>query len=71
MAQRAGRLSFARLRAQFTKEVLCTLRDPRSRMVVFMPPLLQLLVFAFAARWKCGTSMWPCTTRTRGVGRTN
>jgi len=29
--------------------VLCTLRDPRSRMVVFMPPLLQLLVFAFAA----------------------
>ena len=49
MAQRAGRLSFARLRAQFTKEVLCTLRDPRSRMVVFMPPLLQLLVFAFAA----------------------
>lgn len=38
-----------RLRAQFLKEVLSILRDPRSRMVVFVPPLLQLLVFAFAA----------------------
>src|SRR5690606_7190231 len=38
-----------RLRAQFIKEVLSILRDPRSRMVVFVPPLLQLLVFAFAA----------------------
>ncbi len=38
-----------RLRAQFIKEVLSLLRDPRSRMVVFVPPILQLLVFAFAA----------------------
>lgn len=42
-------LSFTRLRAQFVKEVLSLLRDPRSRMVVFVPPILQLLVFAFAA----------------------
>jgi len=42
-------LSFTRLRAQFIKEVLSVLRDPRSRMVVFVPPILQLLVFAFAA----------------------
>lgn len=41
--------SFTRLRAQFIKEVLSVLRDPRSRMVVFGPPILQLLVFAFAA----------------------
>ena len=41
--------SFTRLRAQFIKEVLSVLRDPRSRMVVFAPPILQLLVFAFAA----------------------
>jgi ABC-2 type transport system permease protein len=41
--------SFTRLRAQFIKEVLSVLRDPRSRMVVFVPPLMQLLVFAFAA----------------------
>lgn len=39
----------ARLWAQFVKEVLSILRDPRSRMVVFVPPMLQLMVFAFAA----------------------
>ena len=38
--------SFTRLRAQFIKEVLSVLRDPRSRMVVFVPPILQLLVFS-------------------------
>jgi ABC-2 type transport system permease protein len=41
--------SLTRLRAQFMKELLSVLRDPRSRMVVFVPPILQLLVFAFAA----------------------
>ncbi len=45
----AATLSFTRLRAQFMKEMLSVLRDPRSRMIVFVPPLLQLLVFAFAA----------------------
>lgn len=38
----------ARLRAQMVKELLSILRDPRSRMVVFVPPLMQLLVFTFA-----------------------
>ncbi len=38
-----------RLRAQFVKEVLSVLRDPRSRMVVFAPPIMQLVIFAFAA----------------------
>ncbi len=46
---RSGTIALTRLRAQFIKEVLSILRDPRSRMVVFVPPLLQLLVFAFAA----------------------
>lgn len=41
--------ALVRLRAQVVKEVLSILRDPRSRMVVFGPPLIQLLVFAFAA----------------------
>ncbi|MCD6681316.1 MAG: ABC transporter permease [Burkholderiaceae bacterium] len=49
MAWRSDRFDLTRLRAQFTKEVLSVLRDPRSRMVVLVPPLLQLLVFAFAA----------------------
>ncbi|MCK9539259.1 ABC transporter permease [Dokdonella sp.] len=37
-----------RLRAQIVKELLSILRDPRSRLIVFAPPLLQLLVFTFA-----------------------
>ena len=45
----SGYFSFTRLRAQFVKEVLSVLRDPRSRMVVFVPPIMQLVVFAFAA----------------------
>src|SRR5690606_26696838 len=49
MSDASSTLAFTRLRAQFIKEVLSILRDPRSRMVVFVPPLLQLLVFAFAA----------------------
>lgn len=49
MSHQSGYLSFARLRAQMIKEVLSILRDPRSRMIVFVPPLMQLLVFAFAA----------------------
>jgi ABC-2 type transport system permease protein len=36
------------LRAQIVKEVLCTLRDPRSRMSLIVPPILQLVLFAFA-----------------------
>ncbi len=37
-----------RLRAQIVKELLSVLRDPRSRLIVFVPPLMQLLVFTFA-----------------------
>ncbi|HET8941102.1 MAG TPA: ABC transporter permease, partial [Rudaea sp.] len=39
----------ARLRAQIVKELLSILRDPRSRLIVFLPPLMQLLIFTFAA----------------------
>lgn len=49
MTRRSPPLVLARLRAQVVKEVLSILRDPRSRMVVFAPPLIQLLIFAFAA----------------------
>ncbi|MCB1676022.1 MAG: ABC transporter permease [Halioglobus sp.] len=38
-----------RLRAQIVKELLSLLRDPRSRLILFAPPLMQLLVFTFAA----------------------
>lgn len=39
----------SRLRAQIIKELLCLWRDPKSRFVLVGPPLIQLLVFSFAA----------------------
>ncbi len=38
-----------RIRALMIKEFLALLKDKRSRMVVFIPPILQLLVFGYAA----------------------
>lgn len=43
------RLFNARLRAQIVKEVLSVLRDRRNRLVLIGPPLMQLVVFSFAA----------------------
>lgn len=38
-----------RLRAQIIKELLSVLRDPRSRIVLIVPPIMQLIIFSFAA----------------------
>jgi len=38
-----------RIRAQIVKELLSILRDPRSRVILIGPPLMQLLIFSFAA----------------------
>lgn len=40
---------WGRLRALITKELLAVLRDPKGRMVLIGPPLVQLLVFSYAA----------------------
>jgi len=42
-------LVIPRLKAQIVKELLSILRDPRSRIVLVGPPLIQLFVFSFAA----------------------
>jgi ABC-2 type transport system permease protein len=42
-------MMLARLRALIVKELLVVLRDPRSRFILVGPPLVQLVVFAFAA----------------------
>lgn len=36
------------LRAQIIKEILCVLRDPKARIGIIVPPILQLLIFSFA-----------------------
>lgn len=38
-----------RLKAQIIKELLCLLRDPKSRVILIVPPLMQLLIFSYAA----------------------
>ncbi|MCW2404154.1 ABC-2 type transport system permease protein [Sphingobium sp. B1D7B] len=39
---------FTRLRAMIVKEIWALLRDPKSRIVLVLPPLIQLLIFTFA-----------------------
>jgi ABC-2 type transport system permease protein len=38
-----------RLLALIVKELLVVLRDPRSRIILFVPPAVQLIIFSFAA----------------------
>ncbi|OWJ76636.1 hypothetical protein CDV52_17840 [Haematobacter missouriensis] len=40
---------WTRLRALIVKELLAVLRDPKSRVIVIVPPIMQLVVFSFAA----------------------
>jgi ABC-2 type transport system permease protein len=37
-----------RIRALIVKELLAVLRDPRARMVLILPPIIQLVVFSYA-----------------------
>jgi len=40
---------WTRLRALIVKELLAVLRDPRGRIILIVPPILQLVVFSYAA----------------------
>lgn len=40
---------WTRLKALITKELLAVLRDPKGRFVLIVPPVMQLLVFSYAA----------------------
>jgi pyoluteorin transport system permease protein len=43
------RASLLRIFALVRKEFLAVLKDPRSRFIIFLPPLLQCLIFGYAA----------------------
>ncbi len=43
-----GGAGFRRLGAMIVKELWAVLRDPKSRIVLFVPPLMQLFIFTFA-----------------------
>lgn len=40
---------WTRLKALIVKELLAVLRDPKGRTVLIGPPIIQLLVFSYAA----------------------
>ena len=45
-----------RLRCMIRKEFIQALRDPRMRAMLFMPPLIQLLIFGYAANLDVDTA---------------
>src|SRR5215471_769851 len=40
-----------RIAALIRKELLAILKDPRSRVTIFLPPVLQCLIFGYAATY--------------------
>jgi ABC-2 type transport system permease protein len=40
---------WTRLKALIVKELLAVMRDPKSRLILIVPPIMQLLVFSYAA----------------------
>jgi ABC-2 type transport system permease protein len=42
-------LNFVRIKAMIKKEFLSVLKDPKTRFVLIMPPIIQLFIFTFAA----------------------
>ncbi len=39
---------WSRIRVIIRKELLVTFRDPRMRLLLFFPPIIQLIVFGYA-----------------------
>jgi ABC-2 type transport system permease protein len=49
------RSSLLRILALIRKEFLAVLKDPRSRFIIFLPPVLQCLIFGYAASFDLST----------------
>jgi ABC-2 type transport system permease protein len=49
------RSSLLRILALIRKEFLAVLKDPRSRFIIFLPPMLQCLIFGYAASFDLNT----------------
>jgi ABC-2 type transport system permease protein len=52
------RASLLRILALTAKEFLAVLKDPRSRFIIFLPPLLQCLIFGYAASLDLNTAAY-------------
>ncbi|MBS4098180.1 MAG: ABC transporter permease [Sulfuricella sp.] len=56
-----------RILALLHKELLALLKDPKSRFVLIIPPLIQLLVFGYAASFDLKTIPWALYDEDRGT----
>lgn len=52
------RSSLLRILALIGKEFLAVLKDPRSRFIIFLPPVLQCLIFGYAASLDLNTAAY-------------
>lgn len=60
-----------RILALLHKELLALLKDPKSRFVLIIPPLIQLLVFGYAASFDLKDIPWALYDEDRGVAARN
>ena len=56
-----------RILALIHKELLAILKDPRSRVSLFLPPVLQCLIFGYAATYDLSNVPTRCWTRTAAL----
>ncbi|MDA8224295.1 MAG: ABC transporter permease [Betaproteobacteria bacterium] len=61
----------AALRALVIKELLSVLRDPKTRLVLIVPPIAQLLVFSFAATLELSHASLAVYNRDTGIWSRN
>lgn len=52
------RASLLRILALIRKEFLAVLKDPRSRFIIFLPPILQCVIFGYAASLDLNTAAY-------------
>ena len=62
---------WGRLKALIVKELLAVLRDPKGRTILIGPPIIQLLVFSYAATLEVKNSFgsWETVPFVREEGR--
>jgi ABC-2 type transport system permease protein len=58
--------SIFRILALIRKEFLAVLKDPRSRFIIFLPPILQCLIFGYAASFDLNSVPYAVLNRDNG-----
>jgi ABC-2 type transport system permease protein len=65
------RSSLFRILALISKEFLAVLKDPRSRFIIFLPPMLQCLIFGYAASFDLNSVPYAVFDQDRSTASTD